>query len=550
MNWEKLLSTKRVSEVVNSVNETRQIENLDIRHPFERDYDQIVFSHPFRRLQDKTQVIPLPKYDFVHTRLTHSLEVASVGRSLGRMAAEKIFYELGDEKIKEMKLCKADIGTLVATACLAHDIGNPPFGHSGEDAISSFFRRKNTLFDNSLIDDSSENIFFTYKNNDINDLYILFKNDSISTTLSSINYGQQRCYSEFPFSMEDWQVTSPHNNIGYARKFCDLAKFEGNANGFRILATCYERTGINPTSALLGTFTKYPRESLLTQHPDNFIDLKSQKKYGFFQEQKELFKKVVDELGLIKIDGIGDNDTAYHRHPLAFLMEAADDIAYSIIDFEDGCRQGLIDIDKEYGTISFRNKNNENESVAINKTPRKILLEISDANAIEIPTDDKHAIAYLRGKVINSLIMKVYKVFTDNYDKIMQGTFDEALIDKIDNPVKDNLSLLKSLVRKFVYQSPSVLEREISGFEVVEHLIDSFSKSCNICYSCCENETAKELKLRMRLPEDFQPDREQNEGELTIDEKYTRILKILDYIAGMTDHYAVNLYKRIKGIEI
>ena len=280
MDWRKLLSTTRVYDSKNGKNNTSTKSQFeDPRSPFERDFDQIIFSYPFRRLQDKTQVIPFPEFDFVHTRLTHSLEVASVGRSFGKLVTDLI--EEKEEKEILGKNTSSDIGALIAAACLAHDIGNPRFGHSGEDSISNYFKEN---------DNSKKRIL---------------------TTLSE-------------------------------KQKEDLCKFEGNANGFRIIANNYGR-GINPTYALLGAFTKYPRESYLEKEPSNIEELKSQAKYGFFQAEKEMFKNIAEELGLIRIEDIGEDDIAYHRHPLAFLMEASDDIAYGMIDFEDGCRLGLID---------------------------------------------------------------------------------------------------------------------------------------------------------------------------------------------------------------
>ena len=261
MNWIKLLSHKRPGE-------QKMPAHDETRSRFEQDFDRIVFSHPFRKLQDKTQVFPLPEDDFVHTRLTHSLEVASVGRSLGKNAGvfllEK-YPELGAQGYSVH-----DFGAIVGAAAIAHDMGNPPFGHSGEDGISSFFL-------------SNENGQF-------------FK-DKVSE--------------------KEWK---------------DLTTFEGNAQGLRILSG--RNSGLKVTFAILGAFTKYP----ISSSADKESGRKSQKKFGYYQSDHSLFSELALELGLVRL-----GEEKWIRHPLAFLVEAADDICYRIIDLEDGCRLGLID---------------------------------------------------------------------------------------------------------------------------------------------------------------------------------------------------------------
>ena len=486
MDWRKLLSTERISELGDcKKNEFPKSQFEDPRSPFERDFDQIIFSYPFRRLQDKTQVIPFPEFDFVHTRLTHSLEVASVGRSFGKLVTDLIEKEEGKEVLG--KNTSSDIGALIAAACLAHDIGNPPFGHSGEDSISNYFRE---------------------------------------------NEGKEKILQQLS-----------------EKQKMDICNFEGNANGFRIIANNYVR-GINPTCALLGTFTKYPRESYLEKKPSNIEELKSQAKYGFFQSEKDIFKNIAKELELIPIEDIGEEDIAYHRHPLAFLMEASDDIAYGMIDFEDGCRLGLIDFEKKYETIKLRNKENKLKEKEINKSPKQILGEIAKLDdsfcedKLKEFDDYKQQLSYLRSKVINILIHQCFEVFKKNHEDIMKGKFDKDLISCIDQGVIENLEYIKILVRKYVYQHPPVLQSEASGFEVIEFLINY------ICFTCGEEETAKQKKMRSLLPEEFQPENEIQVENLAVGEVYKQVLRILDYISGMTDKYAVHLYRRIKGIEI
>ena len=492
MDWRKLLSTERISELGDcKKNEFPKSQFEDPRSPFERDFDQIIFSYPFRRLQDKTQVIPFPEFDFVHTRLTHSLEVASVGRSFGKLVTDLIEKEEGKEVLG--KNTSSDIGALIAAACLAHDIGNPPFGHSGEDSISNYFRE---------------------------------------------NEGKEKILQQLS-----------------EKQKMDICNFEGNANGFRIIANNYVR-GINPTCALLGTFTKYPRESYLEKKPSNIEELKSQAKYGFFQSEKDIFKNIAKKLELIPIEDIGEEDIAYHRHPLAFLMEASDDIAYGMIDFEDGCRLGLIDFEKKYETIKLRNKENKLKEKEINKSPKQILGEIAKLDdsfcedKLKEFDDYKQQLSYLRSKVINILIHQCFEVFKKNHEDIMKGKFDKDLISCIDQGVIENLEYIKILVRKYVYQHPPVLQSEASGFEVIEFLINSFITTSYICFTCGEEETAKQKKMRSLLPEEFQPENEIQVENLAVGEVYKQVLRILDYISGMTDKYAVHLYRRIKGIEI
>lgn len=520
MDWRKLLSTTRVYNSQNDTSPESQFE--DPRSPFERDFDQIIFSYPFRRLQDKTQVIPFPEFDFVHTRLTHSLEVASVGRSFGKLVTDLI--EEKEEKDILGKNKSSDIGALIAAACLAHDIGNPPFGHSGEDSISNYFRQRRDEFERCKKED---NTYYSPK-----------------TLFDFEKYKEKEGkYYKFNDTSKKFEEIDRNKALPEIKKYNDLSNFEGNANGFRIIANNYGR-GINPTYALLGTFTKYPRESYLghnlTKEEERKKEHKSQSKYGFFQTEKKIFEKIAKDLKLIKIKGIGRGNIAYYRHPLAFLMEASDDIAYGMIDFEDGCRLGLIDFEKEY---KLEIKNN-NSSKKTKKSPKQILCEIAtvdksfNKNKLNNLKDYKQQLSYLRSKVINVLIHKCFEVFKNNYNDIMVGEFDKDLISCIsDGIVKENLECIKVLIRKYVYQHPPVLQSEASGFEVIEYLIDSFASTINI-----EEKTTKQKKMRNLLPEEFQPKDEKD--------NYKQVLRILDYISGMTDKYAVHLYRRMRGIEI
>lgn len=443
MDWNKLLSTKRLGRT------NDQTEAQTLRTDFTRDYDRIIFSSAFRRLQDKTQVFPLAKSDYVRTRLTHSLEVASVGRSLGMLAAEVIAKKQPE---CESVISPHDIGTIVATACLAHDIGNPPFGHTGESAIQEWFETSDVV--NKLV-------------------------------------GAQRR---------------------------DLLKFEGNAQGFRTLCTlqqAYQRGGLQLTCAVLGTFTKYPRASEVGAMQTGGI---SGKKFGFMQSEAELFQEVADELGLVRKPG---QAAAWHRHPLAFLVEAADDICYHVMDIEDGYKTGCISYDE------------------IEKLHRPWLDSESwqRAQAIE---DKARRVEYFRAKTVHAMLSEAVKAFEDNYDGLMNGTYDEELTAKVDR--SQELKAFKEIAVKKVYTDRRVVEIEACGFEVIGGLLEAFVGAINA--KAAKRETGKirtrTLLSLMKLP------------EVSLEQlsPYERILLATDFVSGMTDSFAVDLYQRIRGISL
>jgi len=339
MNWEQLLSLKRFGDTHKRIRK----EQDETRLGFEVDYDRVIFSSEFRSLQDKTQVIPMSQTDFVHTRLTHSLEVSVVGRSLGRQVGLKVLKKY--PHLKEMHGYQAnDFGAIVAAASLAHDIGNPPFGHSGENAIGEFFKTGNG--------------------------------------------------KRFKDTMTE-------------KEYQDLCDFEGNANGFKILTESREgrEGGLRLSYATLGAFMKYPKESL-PKKPTNHI---ADKKYGFFQSGKDAFMDVAKELGLAKT-GL-KNDFSFSRHPLAYLVEAADDICYTIIDFEDGINLGWIqeELALEYLINLVRD--------TINTKKYHLLSNTSDR------------LSYLRALAINTLINEAVDSFMKKETKILEGSFSKALMD-------------------------------------------------------------------------------------------------------------------------
>ncbi|MCJ8163903.1 dNTP triphosphohydrolase [Pontibacter sp. E15-1] len=446
--WNRLISKKRFETT-----DPKYSTDESVRGEFQRDYDRIVFSSAFRRLQNKTQVMPMPESDFVHTRLTHSLEASVVGRSLGRIVGKRIL-ERHPELAHEKHIQEADFGDVVAAACLAHDIGNPPFGHSGEDAISAYF-------------------------------------------LSA--------------------QAQPYLATLTAAEKADLQQFEGNAAGFRTLtytypAHCNLPGGLSLTYTTLATFTKYPKESLpILQGTKNT----SEKKYGFFQTEKAWFRNIAQELGLLnKATG---GEVFYHRHPLAFLVEAADDICYRIIDFEDGLKLGLVP--QEQGMQLLRQILDDNPN-------RKSSLSFYDW---------REEIGYLRARIIGKLIEETTAIFLEHEQEILRGTYDQPLINEL--ACKSVLDQIKNLSVRLIYQNRPVLEIEAAGFEVLGGLLDACVKAV------FHPESKHHRKLAALIPPHYL---QLPEGTAA----YERILHITDFVASLTDQAALGLYRKIKGIEL
>ena len=445
MNWEQLLSLKRSGDT----NKRLRKEQDETRLGFEVDYDRIIFSSAFRSLQDKTQVIPLSKTDFVHTRLTHSLEVSVVGRSLGRLTGKKILEKhphLSNIHGYQMN----DFGAIVAAAALAHDIGNPPFGHSGEKAIGEYFLNGNGKRFKSQISD---------------------------------------------------------------KEYQDLVKFEGNANGFKILTEDRPGTpgGLRISYATLGAFMKYPKESLPHKPTKNIAD----KKFGFFQSEKETMMDVAEELGLSKTGKEGD--ISFSRHPLAFLVEAADDICYTIIDFEDGINLGLIDEDYALEYLIKLVKDNIS-------TPKY--------NSLQSTAD---RLSYLRSLAINTLIREAAEIFLANEEAILAGEFHQALFDKskYEAQIKD---IIKISVEK-IYQSEEVINKEIAGYKMLETLLDTY--------------TSAFLPEREDLDSNFNdlvlksvPKLKHLQAETSV---YQKLIQVCSYTASLTDGFTVSSFKRYQG---
>ena len=446
MNWEQLLSLKRQGDKSKRLRK----EQDDTRLGFEVDYDRIIFSAAFRSLQDKTQVIPLSKTDFVHTRLTHSLEVSVVGRSIGRLVGKKIIEKY--PYLQEVHGFQMnDFGAIVAAASLAHDIGNPPFGHSGEKAIGEYF---------------------------------------------SIGNGKQ--YKEH-LTEKQWQ---------------DLIDFEGNANGFSVLTASRPgiEGGLRISYATLGAFMKYPKESLPKKPTKNIAD----KKYGFFQTDKDFFQEVAAELGLIS--NKSGNDIGFERHPLAYLVEAADDICYTIIDFEDGINLGLVSEDYALEYLI------------------KLVKDTIDTAKYKTLTTREDRISYLRALAIGNLINDAVRVFIENEEAILQGNFPYALTDK--SKYKAQMDDIIKLSVKNIYQSREVIDKEVKGYQIINTLLDKFITAYN-------NQSEGKATSYDRLLLQILPEKHQIEKE----NLYDRLLHICHFISLLTDGNALLYYQNIVGFK-
>jgi len=442
MNWEQLLSLKRFGDT----QKRERIKQDETRLGFEVDFDRIIFSSAFRSLQDKTQVIPLSKTDFVHTRLTHSLEVSVVGRTLGRRVG-KVLLER-HPNLKKLGYTFNDFGAIVAAASVMHDIGNPPFGHSGEKAIGEYFK-----------------------------------------TGKGLQYKNQLKEKEYQ----------------------DLIDFEGNANGLKILTESRAgvKGGLRLSYATLGAFIKYPKESLPKKPTKHIVD----KKYGFFQSEKETFLDVVNDLGLKEKESAG---ISYYRHPLAYLVEAADDICYTIIDFEDGINLGLIDEDYALEYMIKLVKNT---------------IDSKKYNSLQYKKD---RISYLRALAIGVLINEAVDLFLENEEAILNGAFDKGLLDKCKYEAQIN-DIIKISVEK-IYRSKEVIEKEVAGYKIIADLLDVFVTALNNKFK--GNQSNYDALVLNLLPEEYQQEKEN---------LYDRLMQISSYVSGLSDGFAIRLYKKIKG---
>ena len=439
MNWESLLSLKRYGDN----NKRLRVEQDDLRLGFEVDYDRIVFSNAFRSLQDKTQVIPFSKTDFVHTRLTHSLEVSVVGRSLGRIAGKTIL-DKHPHLQASLGYQPNDFGAITAAAALAHDIGNPPFGHSGEKAIGHFFKTGGGS---------------------------IFKNE-----LSLI-------------------------------EFQDLCDFEGNANGLKILTESQIGTpgGLRLSYATLGAFIKYPKGSLPIKPSKHVAD----KKYGYFQSQMPFFNELIKELSLPIQKGPV-------RHPLTYLVEAADDICYTIIDFEDGINLGWISEDYalEYLINLVREHIDSKKYAKLAFKPQRL--------------------SYLRALAINSLIQDAVKIFIENEEAILAGKFEVALLEK--SKYKAQIQDIIALSVKNIYQSKEVVQKEVVGHRAISTLLNQYTPAAVRMF---KGEPNSHDKLILSLV---------NEGTPIVGKNvYETLLNATCFVASLSDGKALRMAQDIGG---
>lgn len=443
MNWKQLISNKRLGQ------ESRHAIRHDDRSEFKRDYDRLIFSAPFRRMQNKTQVFPLPGSIFVHNRLTHSLEVASVGMSLGNDVAHCVMKtrpELADTLFTQ-------IGTIVSTACLAHDMGNPPFGHSGEKAIQTFFTEG------------------------------------------------KGAYLKDRLSPELWN---------------DITHFEGNANAFRLLAHRFKGRrdgGFVMTYTTLASIVKYPFASALAE--------KGHGKFGFFSTEADIFCRIADDLGIIRKSADGC-PAEYARHPLVYLVEAADDICYEIMDIEDAHKLKIVTYEETKRLfLDFFDEMGQNH----------IMQRIHD----EEITDDNEKVIYMRACVINALERACVDAFMRHEDEIMRGEFSGSLIDSIDDRLVKAYHNCTELSKKRIYKSKPVLDVELSGFKIMDSLMEVMTEAA------VNPQRFYSRQLISRVSSQY---------DISAPDLETRIMAVIDYISGMTDVYALDIYQKINGISL
>jgi len=449
MQWQQLLSRARPGSP-----ELPQASSA--RTDFQRDFDRVVFCSAFRRMQDKTQVFPLTKVDYVRTRLTHSLEASSIGRSLGTLTGEQV---IGRHGLVDFEA--ADFGGIVAAACLAHDVGNPPFGHSGEDAIRHW--------------------------------------------ACNSDYGAPRV-AGFDGSQRE-----------------DFLSFEGNAQGFRIVTRLQNPDnvgGLQLTYATLAAFTKYPRESWLG---GNRYAGASAKKQGFTAADREVFETVAKTVGLLP------RDTPYAmwcRHPLAFLVEAADDISYRVIDIEDGYRLGHFSYAEVLELFWPLVPDPERQR------PR-----------LESIRDRKNRVEFLRAKAISEVIRQTVECFMDNEQEMLAGRFDVPLLQEL--PLRGPLDALLDNARERIYCAPEVVGVQAAGFQVISDLLERFSEVVDDVAARGDHASPRSLMLIRLIPEQFI-----GPAGVPAADSYLRLLQLTDFVSGMTDSYAVSLYKKVTGISL
>lgn len=443
MEWQQLISNKRFGK------EESHDTMKDDRTVFQRDYDRLIFSAAFRRLQNKTQVFPLPNQIFVHNRLTHSLEVASVGRSLGHDSAALLIQR--HPELRKTHLTEA--GGIVSAACLAHDMGNPPFGHSGEKAINSYFSEGEGLRFKAMLDDEQE-----------------------------------------------WN---------------DLTHFEGNANAFRLLTHQFRgrrKGGFVMTYTTLASVVKYPWSSTSDA-------VEKKRKLGFFKSEESSYARIAEELGIKRLSSDGE-PLCYARHPLVYLVEAADDICYAIMDIEDAHKLKLL-------TTA------ETKELLFSFLPTRLRKKIE--SGFNIVTDENEEIVYLRSVVINCLTQECIRTFVENEEAILDGTFEGSLICNISPTLQKAYTACMQAAKEKIYRSKEVVDIELAGFKVILSLAEIFIDAVTH-----PQKTYSKL-LMERIASQY---------ETSAPTLYGKILAVLDFLSATTDVYALDLYRRINGISI
>ena len=442
MNWLQLISNKRLGQ------EDRHMARHDDRSEFKRDSDRLLFSAPFRRLQNKTQVFPLPGSVFVHNRLTHSLEVSCVGTSLGNDVARQL-----TERHPSLKnTLFEDIGTIVSAACLAHDMGNPPFGHSGERAIRAFFTEGKGQYLQSQVSDGF------------------------------------------------WS---------------DITHFEGNANAFRLLAHRFKGRrdgGFVLTYSTLASIVKYPHSSTMSGKKG---------KFGFFHSEQDIYLRIARGLGIRQLEQ-GDCGVRFARHPLVYLVEAADDICYEIMDIEDAHKLKILSFEEtEHLLLGFFS-----EEVRQKMRQRIIDERIDDAN---------EKVVYMRSSVIGLLEHECVKAFVDNEEAILAGEFTGSLIDHISESAREAYRRCTEVSKVRIYNSKPVLDVELSGYKIIETLMEQMTQAV------VSPDRYYSQQLINRVSSQY---------DITAPDLETRLMAVIDYISGMTDVYALDVYQKINGISL
>lgn len=442
MNWLQLISNKRLGQ------ENRHADRHDDRSEFKRDCDRLIYSAPFRRLQNKTQVFPLPGSIFVHNRLTHSLEVSSLGKSLGDDVAHRLVQrhpELQGTLFEE-------IGTIVQAAGLAHDLGNPPFGHSGEKAIQAFFTEGEGM--------------------------------ALKPMLST-------------------------------RFWDDITHFEGNANAFRLLTHRFHgrrEGGFVMTYATLASIVKYPFASSVAG---------THGKFGFFSSEEDTYREIADELGIICLSE-PNQPLRFARHPLVYLMEAADDICYEIMDIEDAHKLKLLTYE-------------ETESLLLGFFDEESQSRIRQRVIEEGVTDENEKVVYMRACAVGCLEHECVQAFVDNEAAILAGTFEGSLVGAISPVPRDAYKRCTKVSKAKIYQSKPVLDVELSGYHIMETLMH------DLIGAAVHPEKYHSKQLIHRFSSQY---------DIYSDDLETRIMAVIDYISGMTDIYALDIYQKINGISL